>query len=116
MLHDARHTAATMLLVLKVPPRAIMSVMGWSEHAMLTRYLHIPHELTDDIAAQVGKLMWAAPTAVDGSEGGAEELTDEQRAAVLTLAAALPESWRQRLTEGLADDDDDGPPGVLVPV
>jgi hypothetical protein len=30
-LHDARHTAATMLLVLKVPLPAIMEVMGWSE-------------------------------------------------------------------------------------
>jgi len=29
-LHDARHTAATMLLVLKVPTRAVMDVMGWS--------------------------------------------------------------------------------------
>jgi len=27
-LHDARHTAATMLLVLKVPTRAVMDVMG----------------------------------------------------------------------------------------
>jgi integrase len=114
-LHDARHTAATMLLVLKVPPRAIMSVMGWSEHAMLTRYLHIPHELMDDIAAQIGGLMWAAPTAVDDSDDEGEELTDEQRAALLTLAAALPESWRQRLTEGLTNDDDDGPAGALVP-
>jgi integrase len=30
-LHDARHTAATMLLVLKVPLPAIMEVMGWGE-------------------------------------------------------------------------------------
>lgn len=111
-LHDARHTAATMLLVLKVPPRAIMSVMGWSEHAMLTRYLHIPHELTDDIAAQVGGLMWAAPAAADVDDDE-DELTAEQRAALLKLVAALPDRWRQRLADVLPDDD--GPGSALVP-
>lgn len=114
-LHDARHTAATMLLVLKVPPRAIMSIMGWSEHAMLTRYLHIPHELMEEIASQVGGLMWTAPTAEDDSDDDGEELTDDQREALLALAAALPARWRQRLTEGLTDDDDDGQAGALVP-
>jgi integrase len=29
-LHDARHTATTMLLVLGVPQRVVMDVMGWS--------------------------------------------------------------------------------------
>ena len=29
-LHDARHTAATVLLVLGVPERTVMSIMGWS--------------------------------------------------------------------------------------
>lgn len=29
-LHDARHTAATVLLLLGVPERAVMSLMGWS--------------------------------------------------------------------------------------
>jgi len=33
-LHDARHTAATMLLALGVPQRAVMDVMGWSHTAM----------------------------------------------------------------------------------
>jgi integrase len=33
-LHDARHTAAMKLLVLDVPERAVMDVMGWSHSAM----------------------------------------------------------------------------------
>jgi integrase len=33
-LHDARHTAATMLLALGVPERAAMGIMGWSSTAM----------------------------------------------------------------------------------
>jgi integrase len=32
-LHDARHTAATVLLILGVPERAVMSLMGWSTTA-----------------------------------------------------------------------------------
>ena len=33
-LHDARHTAATVLLVLGVPERTVMSIMGWSSTSM----------------------------------------------------------------------------------
>jgi transposase-like protein len=36
-LHDARHTAATILLVLNVATRAVMGVMGWSQASMTTR-------------------------------------------------------------------------------
>ncbi|WP_017972912.1 tyrosine-type recombinase/integrase [Actinopolyspora halophila] len=57
-LHDARHTAATMLLVLQVPTRAIMEVMGWSEASMLTRYVHVPDEIKQGIAGQLGGLLW----------------------------------------------------------
>ncbi|MFC7718162.1 tyrosine-type recombinase/integrase [Nonomuraea recticatena] len=28
-LHDARHTAATVLLILGVPERTVMAIMGW---------------------------------------------------------------------------------------
>ena len=57
-LHDARHTASTMLLVLKVPTRAVMDVMGWSQVSMTSRYQHVPTELLDNIAASVGRLLW----------------------------------------------------------
>ncbi|MDR7304715.1 tyrosine-type recombinase/integrase, partial [Haloactinomyces albus] len=33
-LHDARHTAATVLLILGVPDRTVMEVMGWSSVTM----------------------------------------------------------------------------------
>lgn len=58
-LHDARHTAAAMLLVLGVPSRAVMDVMGWSHISMTTRYQHITTDLTISIADQVGGLFWA---------------------------------------------------------
>jgi integrase len=57
-LHDARHTAATMLLVLGVPTRAVMEVMGWSQMAMTTRYQHLAPELARGIADQVAGLLW----------------------------------------------------------
>ena len=38
---DARHTAATVLLILGVPERAVMGIMGWSSTAMAARYQHI---------------------------------------------------------------------------
>ena len=57
-LHDARHTAATMLLVLGVPTRAVMEVMGWSQMAMTTRYQHLAPELIEGIAEQVAGLLW----------------------------------------------------------
>jgi integrase len=60
-LHDARHTAATMLLVLKVPTRAVMDVMGWSQTSMTTRYQHVPNELRAGIATQLGALLWEPP-------------------------------------------------------
>ncbi|MBP2321551.1 integrase [Kibdelosporangium banguiense] len=112
-LHDARHTAATMLLVLKVPLPAVMDIMGWSDASIAKRYMHVPHELVTAIAAEVGALMWARPD--DGEEPDpGPELTAEQRQAIRRLAAELPEQWRQQLSELLPDEDDDGQAGVLV--
>ena len=57
-LHDARHTAATVLLLLGVPERAVMSVMGWSNTAMAARYQHVTATIQRDIATRVGGLIW----------------------------------------------------------
>jgi len=57
-LHDARHTAATVLLILGVPERAAMEIMGWSHSAMAARYQHLTAPVRDDIASRVGGLLW----------------------------------------------------------
>lgn len=44
-LHDARHTAATTLLLLGVRERAVMDVMGCSNTAMVKRYAHVTARL-----------------------------------------------------------------------
>ncbi|MFE0739295.1 tyrosine-type recombinase/integrase, partial [Streptomyces sp. NPDC058855] len=57
-LHDARHTAATVLLILGVPERAVMGLMGWSTTAMAARYQHMVDAVRSDIARQVDGLIW----------------------------------------------------------
>lgn len=57
-LHDARHTAATVLLILGVPERAVMGLMGWSHSAMAARYQHLTNRVQRDIAKRIGGLLW----------------------------------------------------------
>jgi integrase len=57
-LHDARHTAATVLMLLGVSERAVMGVMGWSSTAMAARYQHMIDPVRQDIAQRVGGLLW----------------------------------------------------------
>lgn len=57
-LHDARHTAATVLLMLGVSQPTMMSIMGWSNPAMAQRYAHVIAPIRDDVARQVGGLLW----------------------------------------------------------
>jgi integrase len=70
-LHDARHTAATVLLLLGVPERTVMSVMGWASTSMAARYQHVGAEIRRQVAQQVGSLLWSAtePDAGSTSEG-----------------------------------------------
>lgn len=62
-LHDARHTAATVLLILGVPERAVMGLMGWSTTAMAARYQHVTGLVRGDVAQRVGGLIWGAEDA-----------------------------------------------------
>jgi integrase len=79
-LHDARHTAATVLLLLGVPERAVMDVMGWSSSSMVWRYQHVTAPVRMDIAERVGGLLWAA------TEAGEDDDPDEAADGVLVPA------------------------------
>lgn len=57
-LHDARHTAATVLLVLGVPERTVMSIMGWSSTSMAARYQHVTDPIRREVADRVGGLLF----------------------------------------------------------
>jgi integrase len=58
-LPDARHSAATMPLVLNVPSRMVMDLMGWSQLRMTQRYQHVPDQLRRDVADKLGHLLWS---------------------------------------------------------
>jgi hypothetical protein len=50
-LHDGRHTAATILLILAVLTPTAMAIMGWSSAAMAKRYQHILDSIRRDVAS-----------------------------------------------------------------
>lgn len=57
-LHDARHTAATVLLLLGVPDRAVIGIMGWSQSAMTARYQHLTRPVQSEIAQRLEAAIW----------------------------------------------------------
>jgi integrase len=66
-LHDARHTAATVLLLLGVHERTIMGVLGWSTTAMASRYTHLIAPIQSDVASRLDGLLWSGQqTAAEG--------------------------------------------------
>ncbi|WP_327744100.1 site-specific integrase [Streptomyces europaeiscabiei] len=60
-LHDARHTAATVLLILGVPEAVVDRIMGWEpgkSARMRRRYQHLTGQVLQQTAAKVGGLLW----------------------------------------------------------
>lgn len=57
-LHDARHTAATVLLILGVHQRVVMDIMGWSTAGMVKRYTHVLEEVRRDVATRLNDFLW----------------------------------------------------------
>lgn len=63
-LHDARHTAATVLLILGVPDAVVDAIMGWepgNSARMRRRYQHVTGPVLRQTAALVGDLLWRPP-------------------------------------------------------
>ena len=69
-LHDARHTAASFLLVQGVDPRVVMDLMGWSTVTMLKRYQHVIDALRRDAANRVGALLHGTSDVSNRDAGG----------------------------------------------
>ncbi|HRA50206.1 site-specific integrase [Actinotalea sp.] len=63
-LHDARHTAATLLLVQGVDQRVVMDMLGWTSPTMTARYQHVVPGLVEEANRRMGELLWGA---VEGS-------------------------------------------------
>ncbi|HEY3546069.1 MAG TPA: site-specific integrase [Propionicimonas sp.] len=64
-LHDARHTAATLLLVQGVDQRVVMGMFGWTSAAMTTRYQHVVPELVNEASRRMSDLLWGGGTPTD---------------------------------------------------
>src|SRR6266516_1276519 len=83
-LHDARHTAATVLLVLRQPTPTVMSLMGWSSESMAARYQHVTDTMRSQVASQVGELIWDSP----GGNDDRAPVTVRRGSLAVVLAAA----------------------------
>jgi len=58
-LHDARHTAATLLLQQAVPARVAMQILGHSQIQLtLGTYSHVVPELAQEAADRMGAALW----------------------------------------------------------
>ncbi|WP_242606950.1 tyrosine-type recombinase/integrase [Protofrankia symbiont of Coriaria ruscifolia] len=72
-LHDARHTAASLLLAQGVPARVAMEILGHSQISLtLGTYSHVAPELRTDAAARMGEALWGSddkPTADEPDNG-----------------------------------------------
>ncbi|MEW1872024.1 tyrosine-type recombinase/integrase [Streptomyces caelestis] len=69
-LHDARHTAATVLLILGVPEAVVDRIMGWEpgkSARMRRRYQHLTGQVLQQTAAKVGALLWGPNPSVPAS-------------------------------------------------
>ncbi len=58
-LHDARHTAATLLLEQGVDIRVVQEILGHSTLAMTRRYTHVTSKLAKDAADRMGRALWS---------------------------------------------------------
>ena len=71
-LHDACHTAATVLLILGISDAVVDSIMGWEpgkSDRMRRRYQHMTGPVLQQTAAKIGALLWAVPADVAEEAG-----------------------------------------------
>jgi site-specific recombinase XerD len=65
-VHDARHTAATLLLAQGVDQRVVMQILGHSQISMTSKYAHVLPQVMSDAADRMETALWGVspqPTA-----------------------------------------------------
>jgi site-specific recombinase XerD len=71
-VHDARHTAATLLLAQGVDQRVVMQILGHSQISMTSKYAHVLPQVMTDAADRIGQALWGPavkPTATRTATG-----------------------------------------------
>lgn len=63
-LHDARHTAATLLLTAGLADASVMATFGWGSPTMITRYSHVMDAHRRQVAAAMDAALPALPPAL----------------------------------------------------
>lgn len=64
-LHDARHTAATLLLEQGVDIRVVQEILGHSTLAVTKRYTHVTSRLARDAADRMARVLWRTETTTE---------------------------------------------------
>lgn len=57
-VHDARHTAASLLLEQGIDIRVVQQILGHSQLSQTQRYAHVTDALARDAAERMGQALW----------------------------------------------------------
>jgi integrase len=57
-VHDARHTAGTVLIEMGVHVRTVQEILGHSDIRITQRYTHVASPMARDAAEQMGRVLW----------------------------------------------------------
>jgi hypothetical protein len=59
LVHDLRHTAASLLVAKGVPPRVVMEILGHSQLALtMNTYSHVAPEVSREAADRMAETLW----------------------------------------------------------
>ncbi len=61
-MHDARHTAGTVLVELGVDIRVVQEILGHSDLRMTQQYTQVTSALAKDAAARMGRALFGGGT------------------------------------------------------
>ena len=98
-VHDGRHTAATILLLLGIDEQTVMAVMGWSDRRMVQRYQHVIDELRVEASKRVGDFLYGPEEPVEQTPPASAPLV-----AATTVTVQEIETVTDGVFEGFATD------------
>lgn len=98
-IHDERHLAATILLLLGVPDSVVMDIMGWADRRMLDRYQHVIDQMRREAARRVGDFLYPA-TPAPAPEPDPTPVSESFATDLATGDVVSMDAWRKRKAAG----------------